>query len=90
MFHGTPRILPLTAPLIMGALSGFPGLSIITGASLNFRFIARPDVMDACYLWNENTWISPGDSVPGLDTFNAKQLVPRTPSTAILSSVFVI
>ena len=52
----------------MGAVEGFPGLSISTGAALSFRFIARPDVRGACHLWNENSWIAPGYRIPGFES----------------------
>lgn len=88
LFSGSPRSLVLAGPLLLGATVGFPGLSVMTGAQLNYRFIARPDVRKACYLWNENVWIAPGDYVPGLDVFTPKTLLPKKTSTAILSHVF--
>lgn len=87
VFAGTPRSLVIVAPLLQGALVGYPGLAVIPGSSLNYRFIARPDVRNACHTWNMNCWISPGDDMPGLDRFTARDLVPKQTTTATLSNV---
>ena len=72
----------------MGAVEGFPGLSISTGAALSFRFIARPDVRGACHLWNENSWIAPGDRIPGFESLTSREILPKPTQIATLSNVF--
>ena len=79
--------MPLVGPLLLGATEGFPGLSIATGSTLSFRFIARPDVRSSCHLWNENSWIAPGERIPGLASLTAKEIIPKPTETAVLSNV---
>jgi hypothetical protein len=88
VFHGTPRVLPLVAPLLLGAVEGFPGLSTATGSALSYRFIARPDVRNACHLWNRNTWIAPDMRIPGFQVLNSKEIIPKVTEIATLSNVF--
>lgn len=82
--------MPLVAPLLLGAVEGFPGLSVATGSALSYRFIARPDARNVCHLWNENSWIAPGQRIPGLQVLNSKDIIPKKTEIATLANVFFI
>lgn len=81
--------MPLVGPLLLGSVEGFPGLSIASGSVLSFRFIARPDVRHACHLWNENSWIAPGEKIPGFACLNSKEIISKPTEIATLSNVYI-
>ncbi|KAI8929906.1 hypothetical protein BC831DRAFT_441572 [Entophlyctis helioformis] len=83
----TPRILPFVHSQLFPALSGYPGLMPLAGAILAYRILARPDVRPVCQFWKENTFIAPGDKVPGIASISVRQIVPQPSETARLSQI---
>ena len=54
---------------------------------MTYRILTRPDLRPTCFLWPENNFISPADSVPGISTIGIRSIVPKPSQTAKISQI---
>lgn len=72
LFSGSPRLLPVVAASMFEAASGFPGLAQLGGSSLQYYILQRPDIKPKSFLWKPNTFVSPGDTIPGIEKISVR------------------
>ena len=53
LFGGSPRILPFVASALFEAAAGFPGMNALPGSSIQYYFLARPDIKKKNMVWKE-------------------------------------
>jgi hypothetical protein len=79
LYHGTPRILPMIAPLLLGVNMSIPSLSQIPGSILTYKFFPKPSIRSACFLWPESCFIGPSNMVPGIEVKHGGKSIRAAP-----------
>jgi hypothetical protein len=69
-------------------VSGYPGIVLLTGASLHYYLIARPDIKHKQILWKENSFVSPGDIIPGIHKISVRGIQTAPSEKIALTQVF--
>ena len=90
LFQGTPRLLPFIAAALFEAPSGYPGLVLCPGGTLQYYLISRPDIKRNKVVWKENTFIGPGEDVPGIEKISLRGISLIGGTKINLSMVFYL
>ncbi|TPX47147.1 hypothetical protein SeLEV6574_g02814 [Synchytrium endobioticum] len=88
IYIGTPRMLPVIAPLLLGQMLGFPALTPIPSALCTYKLQTCPSIRPVCHYLRENEFVGDGDLVPGC-RFTADGASPMETSPASFSQISV-
>ncbi|TPX37068.1 hypothetical protein SmJEL517_g01115 [Synchytrium microbalum] len=83
IYVGTPRMLPVIAPLLLGQMLGFPALTPIPSALCTYKLTTCQSLRHVCHYIRENEFIGYGDIVSGVrfkDEYNLEALETSTAS----------